>query len=155
LTWLSRTRGAKFGPLPNAILTPHLGELLRFLPNKETTVKASLLQACQELVDANQTNLILKGGPSFLFSASSPPICMMRGDPGMVTAGAGYVLTGILAALLSQGLEPKAAMQLGSYLHGLAGEFAALDETAYSMTATSIIAHLPKAFKSVMNASFG
>lgn len=149
LNWLARSHGTKFGPLPNSILTPHLGELHRFLPDKEP-VSAKLLQSCQQLVDTNQTNLILKGGPSFLFSHGMPPTVMMRGDPGMATAGSGDVLTGILAALMAQGLTARDAMLVGSFLHGKAGELAARDETSYCMIASSIIAKLPQAFQSLI-----
>ncbi len=146
LTWLAKTKQTTFGPLPNAILTPHLGELHRFFPEKEP-VTEKFLKRCQELVDVNKTNLVLKGGPTFLFSHNAPCTIIMEGDPGMATAGSGDVLTGILASLLSQGLEPPNAMLLGTYLHGLAGELAAQEETSYCMTAMSIIANLPKAFK--------
>ncbi len=70
----------------------------------------------------------------------------MQGSPGMATAGSGDVLTGILASMLAQGLNAEKAMQLGSYLHGLAGEIAAREETPYCMTASSIIRCLPQAF---------
>ncbi len=148
LTWLAKSRGTKFGPLPNAILTPHLGELHRFFPEKEP-ISLKLLKKCQQLVNENQTNLILKGGPSFLFSHEKTAIVLMQGDAGMATAGAGDVLTGILAALLSQGLTARDAMLLGAYLHGTAGQYAAQEETSYCLIASSIIANLPKAFKAL------
>ncbi|MBS0635204.1 MAG: NAD(P)H-hydrate epimerase [Verrucomicrobia bacterium] len=145
ITWLAK-KGATFGPLPNAILTPHLGELHHFFPEKEV-VSMNFLRKCQEFVDRNETNLIIKGGPSFLLSHKKTALVLMEGDPGMATAGAGDVLTGILASLLAQGLSAYNAMLLGSYLHGTAGKIAAREETSYSMTASSITAHLPHAFK--------
>lgn len=149
LNWLSSAKGKKFGPLPQAILTPHLGELQRFLLTKEP-VSLQLLSTCQTLVDENSTNLVLKGGPSFLFSANEVPVVMMRGDPGMATAGSGDVLTGILASLLAQGLSAREAMLLGTYLHGLAGELAAAEETSYCMVASSITSYLSTAYKRLM-----
>ncbi len=146
LTWLAKTKRDAFGPLPDAILTPHLGELLRFFEQKEK-ITFDFLEKVKDFVDKNQTNLILKGGPTFLFSHGKTPLVVMQGDPGMATAGSGDVLTGILAALLSQGLSAQDAMLLGSYLHGVAGEVSARDETSYSMTATSIIAKLPAAIR--------
>jgi NAD(P)H-hydrate epimerase len=68
----------------------------------------------------------------------------------MATAGSGDVLTGILASLLSQGLEPREAMWLGTFMHGMCGEFAAKEETSYCMIASSLIAQLPKAYKALI-----
>ncbi|MCE5294613.1 MAG: NAD(P)H-hydrate dehydratase, partial [Chlamydiales bacterium] len=149
LHWLATTKGTKFGPLPNAILTPHLGELRRFLPGKEP-LSVDLIKKCQQLSRDNQTNLLLKGGPSILFSHGNTPIIVMQGTPGMATAGSGDVLTGILASLLAQGLICDEAMKLGSYIHGRAGELAALEETTHCMIASSITKHLPQVFKELV-----
>src|SRR5207247_412721 len=69
------------------------------------------------------------------------------GNPGMATAGSGDVLTGVIAALLAQRLEPFAAAQLGVYLHGLAGDLArdALGEVG--MMASDLLPYLPQAIR--------
>ena len=147
LNFLARTQ-TPIGPLPNSILTPHVGEMHRLLDEQiSEPITLSFLRRCQRFTETNLTHVVLKGGPSFLFSLGMPISVMPRGDPGMATAGSGDVLTGILAALLAQGLTAHEALFLGTYLHGLAGEKAALDETSYSMTASSIIQALPHAFK--------
>lgn len=147
LNWLAKAKES-FGPLPSCILTPHIGEMRRLL--KEITpepISLAFLNKCLDFTEKNTTHLLLKGGPSFLFSHGEPIIVMDRGDPGMATAGSGDVLTGILTSLLAQGLKPAQAMRLGSFLHGVAGEIAAEEETSYCMTATSIIEWLPSAFQ--------
>ena len=149
LNWIATSKKS-IGPLPHSILTPHLGEMHRLL-NIQTSEPVTLdfLRKCRAFVEKENTHLVLKGGPSFLFSAGEPILVMPRGDPGMATAGSGDVLTGILTSLLAQGMKAKEAMRLGTYLHAIAGEYAAKDETSYCMTASSIIFHLPYAFKAL------
>jgi ADP-dependent NAD(P)H-hydrate dehydratase / NAD(P)H-hydrate epimerase len=94
--------------------------------------------------------LVLKGGPTFILHPDQPIVVNPTGDPGMATAGSGDVLTGLIAALLAQGLSTKDAAALGVFLHGLAGEHAAEDMTSYGMTASDIIYRFPEAFKFII-----
>ena len=66
----------------------------------------------------------------------------------MATAGSGDVLTGIILALLAQGLEPNAAVS-GVFLHGTAGDLAAVYRSEESMIASDITDMLGKAFKQI------
>jgi ADP-dependent NAD(P)H-hydrate dehydratase / NAD(P)H-hydrate epimerase len=134
------------GPLTKTILTPHFGEMKRLLHSDEA-MSLEFLKKCRLFAENNQTNLVLKGAPTFLFSYKKPVFIMARGTPGMATAGSGDVLTGILAGLLAQGLSPEDAMKLGTMIHAIAGENAAKEATDHCMTATFIIKHLPDAFK--------
>ena len=65
----------------------------------------------------------------------------------MATGGTGDVLTGLIAALLGQGLEPFAAAQLGVYLHGLAGDLAKAELGEASMIASDLLTYLPHALR--------
>lgn len=133
-------------PLPEVtILTPHRGEMKRLLGGSEPTIEAVTAFAV-----ARKTTIILKGAPTFVFHPHTSPLIIPRGDPGMATAGSGDVLTGIVAALLAQSVPPRAAAALGVYLHGVAGEVAAANETSYSVIATDLIHYLPEAFKSLL-----
>jgi NAD(P)H-hydrate epimerase len=69
------------------------------------------------------------------------------GNPGMATAGSGDVLTGMLAALVAQGVSAFEAAKIGTYLHGLAGDLAAKDVTQNCLIACDIIDYIPKALK--------
>jgi NAD(P)H-hydrate epimerase len=69
------------------------------------------------------------------------------GNPGMATAGSGDVLTGLIAALLGQGLEPFAAAQLGAFVHGRAGDLARDALGEISLVATDLLTFLPQAFR--------
>lgn len=121
------------------ILTPHHQEMQRILkeaPHREN---------CQQYVDHKKVTLVLKGAPTMIFHPGEIPLLVSRGDPGMAKAGTGDVLTGILAAMLAQGLEPFIAAALGVYLHAVSGEIAAEAETSYGILATDLIHFLPEA----------
>lgn len=134
----------------HSILTPHIGEFSRILGKDLKTVSnLERLSLAQDYAKKHNIVLVLKGAPTWIFDGDqayvSPP-----GDPGMATAGSGDVLTGILAALLGKGLSVIEAAQLGVYLHGIAGSFAAIEKTSYSLIASDIIEHLPEALEHII-----
>ena len=61
------------------------------------------------------------------------------GNPGMATGGTGDVLTGLIAALMAQGLSPFGAAQFGAYLHGAAGDLAAQQKGQVALIATDLL----------------
>ncbi len=67
------------------------------------------------------------------------------GNPAMATAGVGDVLTGVITALIGQGFGCAEAALLGVYVHGLAGDMAAEQIGPAGLLATDIIALLPRA----------
>ncbi len=133
--------------LPNeALLTPHRGELGRFLSYKED----DFLTSCAHFTEKKHTTLLVKGAPTFLFAPHRLPHILTTGDPGMATAGAGDALTGLLAALLAQGLKPFEAALLGAFLHGLAGEWAACTKSSYSLIASDLIEGFSAGFRELL-----
>lgn len=135
-------------PLPrHTVLTPHRGELKRLLQlDRIDELNDELLLRCQQYAEEKGITLLLKGGPTFLFHPGRPISVCPLGDPGMATAGSGDVLTGMIAALLAQGMPLPQAAMMGAFLHGLAGEHAAITYTSYCMTASDLIDFLPEAF---------
>jgi hydroxyethylthiazole kinase-like uncharacterized protein yjeF len=131
-----------------AVITPHLGEVIRLLkisvPRPSTK---EFLEICQEYVERKNITLVLKGGPTFIFHPDKSVVVNPYGDPGMATAGSGDVLTGLIAALLAQGLTQYNAAKLGVFLHGISGEYAAEKKTSYCMIASDIIAHFSEGFR--------
>lgn len=136
---------------PHPLLTPHTGEMQKLLNSaKISHPSLDLLHTCQKYAEDRQTTLILKGAPTFIFHPNSPIYVNPTGDPGMATAGSGDVLTGILASLLSQGLDCHQGALLGVYLHGLSGEFAAQNRgSSYGIIASDLIDHLGSAFADI------
>ena len=69
------------------------------------------------------------------------------GNPGMATAGSGDVLTGVIAALISQGLSAWDAAQLGVHVHGRAGDLAARQLGQISLIASDLLDYLAPALR--------
>lgn len=127
------------------ILTPHHQEMERILGS------APNFEKCQAYVDEKNITLLLKGGPTTIFHPQASPLIIPHGDPGMAKAGTGDVLTGVIGALVAQGLEMREAAALGALLHALAGEIAAEEETSYCVVATDLIAYISEAIQILKN----
>ncbi|ADI39136.1 NAD(P)H-hydrate dehydratase [Waddlia chondrophila] len=138
-------------PPEGAILTPHAGEMIRLMAQSSPSPHSlEFLESCQKYCESHRVTLVLKGGPTFIFHPHEPIHVNVHGDPGMATAGSGDVLTGVIAALLAQGLSSFEAAKLGVFLHGTAGEYAADEKTSYSLIASDLISTLPEAFHYLM-----
>lgn len=110
----------------NWILTPHPGEAGRMLQQSATQVQADRFAALELLVERYGGSVVLKGAGSLVGSAGELPAVCAHGNPGMAAPGMGDALTGVIAALMAQGLAPFRAACAGVYLHATAGDRAAL-----------------------------
>lgn len=133
----------------SSILTPHPKEFERlFGPTEDHFQRLELLSAkAQEL----QLYILLKGRFSAMACPDGAVYFNPTGNPGMASGGTGDVLTGILTGLLSQGYTPKAALLLGVWLHGLAGDLAADDISEESLLAEDLINYLGLAWLKIRN----
>jgi NAD(P)H-hydrate epimerase len=82
--------------------------------------------ALAALVEKYGGTAVLKGAGSLISSSRSVPMLCTSGNPGMASPGMGDVLTGIVAALLGQGLDPEQAAAAGVEIHARAGDRAAV-----------------------------
>lgn len=126
-----------------SILTPHPGEFKRLVG--QWTDDFQRLELLIEFCKKYQLNIVLKGAFSAVCSSSGNIFFNPTGNPGMATAGSGDVLTGIIGALVAQGLEPFNALRLGVYLHGLSGDLAKKELGEISLMASDLIEFLPQA----------
>jgi ADP-dependent NAD(P)H-hydrate dehydratase / NAD(P)H-hydrate epimerase len=128
----------------NSILTPHPKEFERlFGPTANSFARWELLRTQAQRL---QCYLLLKGGNAAVATPTGEIYFATVGNPGMGTAGAGDVLTGIVTGLLAQGYPPETAILLGVCLHGLAGDLAAEAQQMESLIAEDIIQYLGAAF---------
>lgn len=130
----------------SVILTPHPGEMSRLwaglfrvpLPHDRSDQAVRLAQHTQSVVVLKGAGTVVTDGERVYINTT--------GNPGMATAGAGDVLTGVIAALCGQKIPLFDAAVLGVYIHGLAGDCAAESIGQVSLIATDIIDHLKTAF---------
>jgi NAD(P)H-hydrate epimerase len=129
-----------------SVLTPHPGEFARLLGSDTAKVQARRQElACQFAADYGVT-LVLKGHQTIVTDGRRS-YRNETGNPGMATGGTGDVLTGLIAALIGQRLDPFSAAQLGVYLHGLAGDRARDEKTEACLIASDLLDFLPAAFR--------
>jgi NAD(P)H-hydrate epimerase len=129
-----------------SVLTPHRGEMDLLLGRDLNQENQTYQELCQAYVEEKKVTLVLKGAPTFIYHPGADPLIITRGDPGMATAGSGDVLTGMIAAMMAQGLDARSAAALAVYLHGISGEIASDLLTSYCMIASDLIDSLPEAF---------
>ena len=98
--------------------------------------------------DRYQLTLVLKGRGTLVTDGRRVYV-NSTGNPGMATGGSGDVLTGVILALLGQGLSPFDAAQLGTYVHGLAGDLAAEDLGQFGLIASDLPRYLAAALRQV------
>ncbi len=135
-------QGHRSAPL---VITPHPGEFGRLLHRPTADVQANRQELAVRFAAEHKLIVVLKGHGT-LVTDGRRLYRNATGNAGMATAGSGDVLTGLVAALLGQGLEPFAAAQLGVYLHGLAGDLARDAVGEVSLTAADLLQYLPTAF---------
>jgi NAD(P)H-hydrate epimerase len=105
------------GPL---LLTPHPGEMGRLLGRKFSTDERETL--AREFVEKHGVTLVLKGTRTLVAAPGKALVVNTTGNPGLSTGGSGDTLTGMLGALLAQGLSPYDVARFGVWLHGHAAD---------------------------------
>ena len=128
-----------------AILTPHVREFARLfgaLPENSCDIPSYL----KNISASTNKVILLKGAPTYIAVPDGRAFVIPAHNSGLAKGGSGDVLTGIIAALLAQGLPIAEAAVLGALLHQKAGRIAREKLGAFSMLPSDVIASLPQAF---------
>jgi NAD(P)H-hydrate epimerase len=131
------------------ILTPHEVEAARLLGVDAGSISKDRVSAAKELAVRFNAVTILKGCGTIVALPDGSLFENPTGNPGMAAGGSGDVLTGIITAFAGQGLTPKDAALAGVYIHGLAGDVAAVEKGEYGLIASDIAEAIPTAIKEV------
>jgi len=129
-------------PRTNWLLTPHPGEAGRLLGVTASDINAERFSNITKLQEKFGGAVILKGAGSLVLGESRITGVVTDGNPGMATGGMGDVLSGILGALIAQGLSVEEAAQLGAVLHASAADLAVEKIGQRGLIATDIIPYV-------------
>jgi ADP-dependent NAD(P)H-hydrate dehydratase / NAD(P)H-hydrate epimerase len=133
------------GPI---VMTPHPGEMARLLAVSTREVNADRITSARKLAEASGAGVLLKGARSVIVTPKLETFVNSSGNPGMGTPGMGDVLSGIIGALLGQGMAVGDALKLGAFLHGYAADRLAARIGPAGYLASEVADELPAALVS-------
>lgn len=133
------------------VMTPHPGEMARLTGKSAGAVQQNRLQEARLRSSEWGVVLVLKGARTVVASPDGNIYINPTGNPGMATGGSGDVLAGVIAGLAAQGMQLERSAAAGVYLHGAAGDSAALEKGMMGLVAGDIINYLPGVIKSLEN----
>ncbi|MEL7292593.1 MAG: NAD(P)H-hydrate dehydratase [Pseudomonadota bacterium] len=119
------------------VITPHPGEAARLLGCSVAQIESDRFAVAVALQRQYGGVVVLKGAGTLVFDGRQMYVCP-AGNPGMASGGMGDVLTGIIGALLAQGLSCAHAAILGVYLHSSAADELAREQGLIGMRASKV-----------------
>ena len=128
------------------VLTPHAGEFARLTGLGVDASESRREESALRFASDNRVTLLLKG-PRTVITDGERLAVNTTGGEALATGGSGDVLTGLITALLAQGLDAFDAARLGAWVHGLAGEVAGERWTSRAACASDIHASIPDAWR--------
>lgn len=135
---------------PYTVITPHAGEFDRLFGEQKD--HEARLKTAIEMAKLYNIIIVLKGHYTACIRPGGKVFFNSTGNPGMSTAGAGDVLTGVIAAFMAQGMRPEIAASVGVYIHGLAGDIAANEIGEFGVIASDIADNVGRAIRLTQNA---
>jgi NAD(P)H-hydrate epimerase len=133
------------GARADVVITPHPGEMARLTRVSVPEIESDRLGAARRFAAAAKCCVVLKGVPTVIALPDGTTWLNRTGNPGMASGGMGDALTGLITALIAQGLPVAAAARAGVWLHGLAGDLAAREIGDIGIIAGDLIARIPAA----------
>lgn len=120
------------------IITPHPGEMSRLTGISINDILCNTIEVVRDFSKKYNVITLLKDARTIIGNSQNEIYINTTGNSSMAKAGSGDVLTGIIGALLAQGVQPFISATLGAYIHGKAGEKASQKLGLYSVTASNL-----------------
>jgi hydroxyethylthiazole kinase-like uncharacterized protein yjeF len=135
------------------VVTPHPGEMARLAGVSTAEVQRRRLETARAFAVETGAVVVLKGQRTIVARPDGAACVNPTGNPGMATGGTGDVLSGIIGALLARGLDGWTAAVAGVYLHGAAGDEAALRRGQESLVASDLLESIPAVLRRLQPAA--
>ena len=129
------------------VITPHPGEMAQLLGRGIDKIQKDRKKVAMEVARRFNVVTVLKGYKTVIADPDKNVAVNVTGNPGMASGGCGDVLTGIIAALIGQGVSVFDAARFGAHVHGAAGDLALKEKGELSLCATDLLKKLPEVLK--------
>jgi NAD(P)H-hydrate epimerase len=133
------------------ILTPHPKEMSRLSKKSLNEVLANRISVTRNFAKRHGAYVVMKSYRSVVATPKGEVWINSTGGPNLAVAGSGDVLTGVIAGLLAQGLQPEKALLAAVYLHGRAGDEIAKRLGDRGTLASEIATEVPRAIRALIN----
>nr|WP_320048402.1 NAD(P)H-hydrate dehydratase [uncultured Desulfuromonas sp.] len=127
-----------------AVITPHPGEMARLTGRSISDVQENRIEVARQFAREYGVVVLLKGAHTVIVDGERVWI-NSSGNSGMASAGMGDVLTGMIAAFVSQGVAPFEAAALSAYLHGAAADLCRKQYGSVGYLAGDVLVTIPVA----------
>jgi len=125
-----------------SVITPHPKEMSRLTNLSVEEVLKNPIEVAKNFATWNNVTVVLKDSTTVVVSPKGQMFLNTTGNSSLAKGGTGDVLTGIIAGLISQGLDVYDASCLGVYIHGKTAEIASQKTSEYSLLASELIDYL-------------
>jgi NAD(P)H-hydrate epimerase len=125
-------------PAP-AVLTPHPGELARLTHKTAAEIQEDRIGFAAEAARSWRAVVVLKGARTVVADGEGPVTLIPTGNAGMATGGTGDVLAGLVGALVAGGIRPGSAARAAAWVHGRAGDLAAVTHGERGLVASDVV----------------
>jgi len=133
------------------VLTPHPGEMARLSGRSTADIQDDRIGHARAFARHHNVYLVLKGAATIVARPDGMVFINPTGNSGMAAGGMGDVLTGLIAGLITQGMEIDTAAMAGVYLHGLAADRLARSKAPVGYLATEVMHAVPEAIVELIN----
>ena len=132
------------------IVTPHPGEMSRLTGESIEAIEASRIGSALHFAEEEGVTVVLKGARTVIATPKGDIFINTTGNPYMASGGMGDALSGIVAALASQGLSPTDAVCAGVFLHGMSADLLVRKHPMSPVSATDVIENIREALQKTL-----